>query len=321
MCAELIIIFTFIYPSVIENRDNDRISGNNEGMPPSQIILKETSFLNNNNFELFVEKKVEDDAVSGSSSLVPELPPRKYLAELEVTREMLPMAMDITIRPLDSIEASTAFDGSIPHFVLENTTDVVNASNFHHFVEDNAASDHHSSSCNSDDYEGVAPDLPQRCYMSELEPTDLPTSSPETNGEAEERNSSRSSTMSGNHTASMLQDVKDVSDITGELLESKYMPLEHKSSGAMRESFYMSLNPDTTSDKKNTVKEEDGEGDFDDGGSDISNSYMHLLPNTMTKTTADIACCKNAQGLDHASDDKLEEEEQYSSLIQATRGK
>jgi len=306
-CTEFV-LHPFSPPSNIENRDS-HIAGGDGHEIPSFLILKETSFLNSKNFDLFVEKKVEDDGISGSSSLVLELPPRKYLAEKELTQDMLPKATSAMIRqPPDSSEASNDPVEVMPsHLPLRNTTDI-NETNIHLFVGEPPGSDHSSS-----DGEDYAPELPQRGYLNEKEPIGISRTSPETNISS----SSISSTPPENQ-ATDSQDLQHVPDLSAKLDSKKYMPLDFKSSG-IRESFYMSLNQDATSDKKNAAGEDDsGNSDSADDG---SSSYMHLIRSTMTDHTAKAAHLVKYENVWDLDENQNLEEEQYLSLNPATRGK
>ena len=151
-------------------RKKEKVSNKYEA-PPTHCVLHDTSFITDANFDLFVDKKVEEDNISGSSSMILELPQRQYLDDEEFTKELFPKPLSIRAL-LESSGASNSHDEHVPQQIMvKSTSHFINKKNFNLFVETKTTPDNISI---DDDYEGTVPELPQRGYLEGEDVDEVP---------------------------------------------------------------------------------------------------------------------------------------------------
>ncbi len=130
--------------------------------PPAHCVVQDTSFITTENFSLFVDKKVEEDNISGSSSMVLELPQRNYLDDEDFSTQL---SKKLTFKSVNNTPIPEQTEG-LQHFSMKATGQFINDKNLHLFVATKPASDNLSL---DSDYEGAQPELPERGYLMEDE--------------------------------------------------------------------------------------------------------------------------------------------------------
>lgn len=136
-------------------------------------MVQDTSFITTENFDLFVNKKVEEDAISGSSSMVMELPQRRYLDDEDFSAQLSEnFSKKLAFKSINSNTKDNRPEvtGGLQHFSMKATGQFLNEKNLHLFVEAKPASDNLSL---DSDYEGAQPELPERGYLMGDEDEDI----------------------------------------------------------------------------------------------------------------------------------------------------
>ena len=133
---------------------------------PTHCVLQ-TSFLNQDNLKLFLERKVNEDEMSGTSSMVLELPKRQYLEDENFSKDLLSQPQDVRIvmGPTDSRSSGKQMPKQI---VIASTSRFLNE-NMNLFIEGMQDSDN-ISYCS-----GGVPELPERKYLEDTANEDPPS--------------------------------------------------------------------------------------------------------------------------------------------------
>jgi len=250
----------------------------------------DTSFLNKDNLRLFVEKRVDEDQISGSSSTVLELPKRTYLEDEDFSKELLSQPQDVRI-VMGPSSSGNKHDKQMPkQIVIASTSRFLNE-NMNLFIEGKHDSD--NISCSSD----VAPELPDRKYLEEdttnknpLSPTSEAIDVPNVTYNEERRDIRlrKSDSLSDKYTPldpSTLQLVPEVrreltqpyaSVTQGEVVMGSQLDLGD----------YMALTTSTSKSNEGTYMSlrKPGSGRPDSDDDDYEYSYTKMTPNFLTST-------------------------------------